>query len=293
MSSLFKKISLGKKPRDYALECFTFFPILQSQLLPLLNFDQGKWHMFAPASALRERVNNFKSGGLFLPRVTGLDHGPQSSLDHQGPVPKPKNEAECKTTTDHVKESLKPHLQNGAPLGPHWDWTRREEGSHRVSYRIFPDQSLMPVSDAADYPLRDHIFHALEKDPQNICIFLDFYPINKSEVINKGHSNAEKFRTHFVNEKLSCYLLSSRNSKDDIIEVIDKSYQPLVHMGFITKIPTSRLSLLNEPYQDLTPDDFISFAHNFQYLILGAYDGESYIIWEKDNLKRHNVLPKT
>ncbi len=79
---------------------------------------------------------------------------------------------------------------------------------------------------------------------------------------------------HYKNEVY--YLLNKTNSVDEIYKVIRKSSLSWYFFAILTNIKKTLSS--NLPW---TKDDFDQICENVQFLVLGAYDGEGYVFWEK------------
>lgn len=78
-------------------------------------------------------------------------------------------------------------------------------------------------------------------------------------------------------------LISEKNSKiDQVIKSIKEIEQPNYFLAVLVKSSEICKEILSR--NKLYKDDFISIAEAAEKVILGAYDGEGYLIWERESI---------
>lgn len=279
MTPSIQKTPLAKDTEKYARELCEFFPELKDYLLPSVNFRKGQWYTFSPKETSSRTLSDFREGGIFPGDHKPVDH---DDSKHGAPVlPKdPSSGAWFKRGPLGTKESLTPHLETTA-FPPHWDWIRKERDGSFFQGKIFSHGRVWKTPDTTDYVLCRSIVDILKRDPLNVCVFPEFFPTTHHRYIQEETAQSQPFVTHFFQDT-PYHLASVQSSGEEILAMIRESKQACVHLGFVSTMTSQDKYLLHKSFQEVSPHELTVFGRNLQLFIVGAYDLESYAVWEKD-----------
>ncbi len=158
---------------------------------------------------------------------------------------------------DNAKFEQIEDLKNGGILPPAGPCLPIDNGSG--TYQAVPNTKEALVDFVKDF---------LNQNSFNYCIGEDVLRGPTDKIVKQS---AEKFLLY--NNEIY-YLLDMQNSIDEIEDVIWKS-NALYHMFFVLTNGSHNYTGF------LRYEDFDLIYSNVNYIIGSAYDGESYIIWEK------------
>lgn len=119
-----------------------------------------------------------------------------------------------------------------------------------------------------DHELANFVLEFLKQKGSNIAVLDDF--LVRTDDSNIGIKGVE---TLFDNKEVY-YLLIKNNSQEEVLQAIKQSCYAWHFLAVLTRSsdPISQI---------LTNENLKSICTNIQYVIVGAYDGEGYIFWEK------------
>lgn len=110
----------------------------------------------------------------------------------------------------------------------------------------------------------------LGKQPKN-------YSILEAVILRSYDSNLDiKNVTMIPFQEEVYYLLNNTNSTEEIEETIRTSEQVWHFLAVLTELD-------RKPSNHLTNEDFDRICDQIKLVVVGAYDGEGYIFWEKNN----------
>lgn len=119
-----------------------------------------------------------------------------------------------------------------------------------------------------------YIFEYLEKSENGICIFED----STCTPDDNFPGDLLKY-VYFYNEEVYCVLTNENLDLKLIIKAIREFEQPNYFLVVLAQIPTINKSFLLD--RSLKKDDFKNITKAAEKIIISAYDGEGYLVWEK------------
>ena len=155
------------------------------------------------------------------------------------------------------------------PTLPESEW-------HRVTGKDGSESIIVPK-----YPFTSYVVFTirsfLESDTERICIFED-------AVARPNDSALKRRKSHFVTLQDEVYdLLTKRESSDrDIEQAIKETgydHPPLICA--MTSLPCEEHGFLAR--QEITSEILRVLAERTEKIIVGAYDGEGYLIWHRQS----------
>lgn len=124
---------------------------------------------------------------------------------------------------------------------------------------------------------RESIKSFLEKSDRNICVVQDFNAKPKDSYLSRMESRIFTYKNEVY------YLLSKEDIAGEIIENTLKFAKSIpFYIGAMISLPENKVSSFKDERQ-LIPEDFELFTRNVKKIFAGAYDGEGYLIWHKQD----------
>lgn len=149
--------------------------------------------------------------------------------------------------------------------------THSKHKNAQVIEQVIDGQKWQPIRNAVMHavPL---IYKSLKAHPGALCIFED--PVSEL-----GDPCLEQIETPMLSYGKEIYhWVSSEDATPDKIEEILLNGESWMLIGAVSFSPMD----LNRDSKELTSEDIETIARGTTILIIGAYDGEGYIIWEAD-----------
>lgn len=118
----------------------------------------------------------------------------------------------------------------------------------------------------------------LIQNPNSIAIFEDWMVDRTDSCVQ----NERRCRFAFCGNEVYTFSKVPEATVDDVEFAIRKAesiYPPL--MGVVCDLPSDELTLWEGDRVEKRPDDFERLAERVRIIIVGAYDGEGYLIWKK------------
>ena len=125
--------------------------------------------------------------------------------------------------------------------------------------------------------LKDHFIPIIESflsvDSKQLCVFKDI-------VLRLNDPCIDKVKTpYWPCEDTVYHYILGRDIKKDLVKNVLREAGSYITLGAITSFDEAN-DLFNEK-RNLQKNDLYEFAKRVQKIIVSAYDGEGYLIWEK------------
>ncbi|MBS0607559.1 MAG: hypothetical protein JSR57_11465 [Verrucomicrobia bacterium] len=131
------------------------------------------------------------------------------------------------------------------------------------------NEEVLPMQvKTVDEELSSFIFEYLHKDAKNCAIFEDVLSNPTDSFLKKTSVNL------LLNKNEVYYLLNTSNSIADIFHAIRLSSHSWHFVAILSKQLSAPPKAIDEYFRSL--------CVNCQYIIVGAYDGEAYVFWERN-----------
>lgn len=133
---------------------------------------------------------------------------------------------------------------------------------------------IEPLPDTSDWLIR-WLYNGIKNNPNLIAIFEgDFKPIYS--YIDKLHSHLMIYRQEIYH----FFTAADIKSKPNLIKYTLKEAAPFPLRGFLVSINQCKLQKWQGKLIKITINDIKLLVQNIEKIIVGAYDFESYLIWE-------------
>lgn len=116
------------------------------------------------------------------------------------------------------------------------------------------------------------VFSKLKKSTDFSCIFDD---VDATYTPSYSWSLFSKFGVHYENEVY--YVLSDQEASQDIMQQCFQASNAIWHSLSVL----SKFSICRRETRSITESEIIDFAKMAELIVVGAYDEEGYIFWEK------------
>jgi hypothetical protein len=134
------------------------------------------------------------------------------------------------------------------------------------------------ITNAANYFLVDYISDIFQKDPDSISLFF------QNQIGHDDYRGAEHHDIYRCGNQLF-HKLSSDNTEDDILSVIKESKELIGDIGLILKIKSDKIESFIDFKNELSKEGVRQLINHVTHIVFGVYDGESFVIWKKENRK--------
>ncbi|MGH7203864.1 MAG: hypothetical protein ACREHC_05465 [Candidatus Levyibacteriota bacterium] len=238
----YKEVLLNKLALKYVNEILSYGHTLANLLLHSTDFTNGKIVTYLPSDVPEEETYQFESGGKIKVNEKDAIH---LSLEDKANL---KKSALSESTVNIAKF-----------VGEY----------HKTS-----NVKMTPVPNT-DFWLSSLIESFITDKERSICVFenalakpTDPWLVNRNTKILTF--NDELY--HFININNS-----TKNQIENTIREASSAYPPLIA---ILTVPDVKINELNDS-DKVNVDILKKFVKGTEKIIIGAYDGESYIIWSK------------
>jgi len=114
----------------------------------------------------------------------------------------------------------------------------------------------------------------LKTQGDNVCVFEDFNMENTSDWIESWKKKS-KSKLLILNEKVYHLLTADNAGHGEVKSVISAADSTWHFVGILTKTTRN----FKDQVIEINPTDMDMLCHNLIGIVLGAYDGESFIFW--------------
>lgn len=121
--------------------------------------------------------------------------------------------------------------------------------------------------------LADFLLEFMEKSPHRLCVFEDAGAEPSFSWVQR-----EKPRIFTFRNELYHVVFSGLSSKEELKTTIAKSDSTWILVGIATSVP-DRSEWMNKT--EITSDEIDVLAQRTEHIIVGAFDGEGYLIWSR------------
>jgi hypothetical protein len=148
------------------------------------------------------------------------------------------------------------------PMADESQWVRR------------PGMLAIPLTDISIYPAAV-VAQFLKEDPYHFCICEDSLAEPTDLWITKS-----TLRIYTFNKEVYAILLPTDNRRSKILETIRSGRTSQLFIAAMTSMSQNDL-ILQDSRGMFSQVQLSYFAHHIQALVIGAYDGEGYLIWKR------------
>ena len=135
-------------------------------------------------------------------------------------------------------------------------------------------QMVMEPKSNTDEFISSIVESFIQNDKSKICIFEDTLAKSSDPCINKIKT------PYWTYDDKVFHFFHGENKRDlSVMDVLNSANSSYLVWGAITSLNEQDDLVIGK--RDLEEDDLIKFAKGVEKIIVSAYDGESYLIWEK------------